>query len=169
VYYHPPYSEAQLRAGGRLVAPGGQVYWLFRTEDLEECRAIINACYPDRDQLVRLYRLVKELADSGKPISVEDLALRITMPKRPTMSLDLREGLARAGLEVFRELGLIEGSSSFQLVPSNGTKIDLERSARFRRGQEGRLRFEKLMEFLFRVQPEGELGRSLPAAGGVIS
>lgn len=167
LYYHPPYSQEQLRAGGRLVSPGGQVYWLFRTEDLEESRAIINACYPDREQLVRLYRLVKDLADSGKPISVEDLALRI--PRRPAMPFAMREGLARAGVEVFRELGLIEGSGPFQLVPSSGKKLDLEVSPRFRRGQEGRLGFERLMEVLLRVQPEVELGRSLPAAGGVIS
>lgn len=167
VYYHVPYSKAQLRAGSALVSPAGQVYWLFRAEDVGESRAILSACYPDREQLVKLYRLVKELADAGKPISVEDLALQL--PRRSAVPFAIRDALARAGVEIFRELGLVTGGGPFQLAPANGQKIDLELSPRFRRGQEGRLGFEKLVETLFRVQPEGELGGPLPAAGGVTS
>jgi single-stranded-DNA-specific exonuclease len=121
VLYHPPYHVGQM--------PGGRVHLLWQKGDWALAEAALNWPYPDREVLVQLFRLLK----SGEA-RLESLARAISEPPGPWNHLRWESAIS-----VLREVGLIGAAG--QLVATNGnggTKIDLEISARYRQGLEGR-------------------------------
>lgn len=119
VLYHPPYHKGQV--------PGGQVHLLWDESDWSLAEACLGWPYPDREALVQLYKLLR--AGEANPGRLAGSLQEMTGPWNA-----LRY---QAGLRILQELGLV--SQSGQLEASNGTKLDLETSERYRKGLVARL------------------------------
>ncbi|HEY3368037.1 MAG TPA: single-stranded-DNA-specific exonuclease RecJ [Symbiobacteriaceae bacterium] len=124
VLYHPPYHEGQV--------PGGNVHLLWEAGDWDLAGAALGWPYPKREALVELYKLLKR----GE---VTPAQLAGVLGEVPGVWSRLR---LESGIAIFRELRLVgpEGRP----VTTNGVKFELEASARFRQGLDGRAALERL-------------------------
>lgn len=118
ILYHPPYVDESY--------PGERLHLLWEESDWQLAETTLSWPYPDRDLLVGLYRALK----TGNA-TAEGLAASQGEIVGPWSHLRFE-----AGLRIFREMGLAD--SSGRLLPSNGAKLDLERSETYRRGRQVR-------------------------------
>jgi len=132
VLFHPPYSGGQM--------PGGRVHLLWERSDWALGEACLLWPYPDRDLLVAAFKQLK----AGER-SAESFARSLGEPPGPWNHLRWE-----AIIDVFREIGVVGPSGD--LLPTNGSKFQLESSRRYRCGMEGRT---LLREFHARDWPDG--------------
>lgn len=149
VAWHPPYHLGQAVAAAQaLVGPGG-LYAGWRPENWRLLARTLSWPYPDRPELVQVYRLLR---DHGGGRSLAEwaalLAARSREPLGPWNSLRIR-----AALQVFEELGLATGlAKDFAHLLSAGAamhgKMNLSESPRYRRGQAGRSSLDRCRDAL---------------------
>lgn len=144
---------------GRCGRDGEQAYihLLCGRRDAAINRFILDSSAPDRDNLGKLYTVLRELTAKSQPLSQtnDDIAKIL---KRNGMRY-ARPGFVSAGLGILEELGLIQRESAgrerqIYLSPVPGQKLDLEKSLRFVEGQEEKLAFKDFEQYFFKAPPE---------------
>lgn len=155
VLYHLPFNEVEFnQMAGRAGRDGAaaRVHLLFGERDARINEGILSTLAPSREDLVALYRVLRELqgtASDGFEITNAELAERCRRLQRGC-SLDDR-GVS-AGLGVFRDLGLVtgEGHGAYRrltVVPSAG-KVELGASVRYAEGLDEIEQFEGFREYV---------------------
>lgn len=144
---------------GRCGRDGQQAYihLLCGRRDAAINRFILDSSAPDRDNLGKLYTVLRELAANSDPVTQtnEDIAKIL---KRNGMR-QARPGFVSAGLGILEELELIERETEgrerqLRLLPVPGQKLDIEKSLRFVEGQEEKLAFKTFEEYFFKASPD---------------
>ncbi|HLO02532.1 MAG TPA: single-stranded-DNA-specific exonuclease RecJ [Symbiobacteriaceae bacterium] len=117
VLYHPPYHGS--------LALTGTVHLLWTDTDWNLAETILDWVLPERDELLKLWPLVK----AGK-LNPEALAAQIGALPGPWVEL-----LLARSLQIFQEAGLLDASGG--ILPQRG-KADLTVSPCYQRGQGAR-------------------------------
>jgi len=139
--YHLPFNDVEFnQMSGRAGRDGAasRVHLLFGEKDARINERILSSLAPQRDDLVALYRVLRELAGSEGPqfeITNAELAQRCAKV-RPGCGLDDRS--VSTGLGVFRDLRFVEseGHGAYRrltFLPGEG-RVDLESSVRYAEG-----------------------------------
>lgn len=144
---------------GRCGRDGEQafIHLLCGRRDAAINRFILDSSAPDRDNLGKLYTVLRELAAKSEPLNQtnDDIAKIL---KRNGMRY-ARPGFVSAGLGILEELELIQRESAgrerqIYLLPVPGQKLDIEKSLRFVEGQEEKLAFKDFEEYFFKASPD---------------
>lgn len=147
VLFHLPFNDIEFnQMSGRAGRDGrdATIHLLFGYGDARINEKILQAGAPPREELVALYRVLKQLAqeaqqkgEAGFSVTNNELAERAAKLDR---HVKLDESSVSCGISVFRELGFLQTSGKsvarFITLESNPGHMDLEESVRYREGQE---------------------------------
>lgn len=134
---HPPYTLGQLTGAAALVATGAPVHALWQEHDWDLARSTLGWPYPDREELVRLYKHLRTLCSGTRSTGADQLAAALpAVCREPAGPWNRMK--AEAALQVFAEVGLAACKDGRWLLVPSTVKLDLEASARYRRGALGR-------------------------------
>jgi single-stranded-DNA-specific exonuclease len=145
VLWHPPYHAG---AWAELVQGGALALW--QPEDWQRVELSLGWVYPDRADLVALYKALSKAGARLRAQKVEELLLDVAAAwHEPVGAWTMRR--LQAGLAIFAELGLVETDTDHRsahmqrvrLRPT-GDKMNLDQSAHFRRGVQLRAAFQAL-------------------------
>lgn len=133
------------------------IHLLCGRRDAAINRFILDASAPDRDNLGKLYTVLRELAAKSQPISQTNEEIAKIL-KRNGVGY-ARPGFVSAGLGILEELELIQRESAgrerqIYLLPAPGKKLNIENSFRFVEGQEEKSAFKNFEEYFFEASPE---------------
>lgn len=123
VLYHPPYHGS--------LALTGLVHLLWLDSDWDLAQAVLDWALPQRDDLLKLWPLIK----AGK-LTPEALAAQIGALPGPWIEL-----LLARSLQIFQEAGLLDASGA--ILPQRG-KADLTVSTCYQLGQGARQAFTEI-------------------------
>lgn len=161
VLYHLPFSETEFnQMSGRAGRDGGSacVHVLFGRDDCSINENILRAMAPDHDCMAQIYRklrsLQKETEQTFFELNADELAAAASSDSFPVSSVS-----AACGLEVFRELGLIEvrvssaeDNNTYAIhVNSSPSKVELTDSVRYREGLDEREAFQAFKDWVMKV------------------
>ncbi len=134
-----------------------RIHLLCGRRDAALNRFILETSSPDRDNLVKLYTVLKEQDAKSRPVTLsnDDIAkiLKLNGVRYA------RPGLVSAGLGILEELELIQRETAgrdrqIYLLPAPDKKIDIEQSLRFIEGQQEKRAFDDFEKYFFRAGPD---------------
>lgn len=166
VLYHLPFNGVEFnQMAGRAGRDGAasRIHLLFGERDARINQMILSTLAPEREDLVALYRVLRELQQQegdGFEITNAELAEKARKAARGC-KLDDR-GVSSA-LGVFRDLGFVtgEGHGAYRrlsVLPTQG-KVELTNSVRYTEGQDEIEQFELFREDVLSASAEQLLVR----------
>lgn len=166
VLYHLPFNSVEFnQMSGRAGRDGAaaRVHLLFGQRDARINEMILSSLAPNRDDLVALYVVLRELGASEGPgfeITNAELAERC---RRVNRACALDESGVSSGLGILRELGFVRGDgygAYRQLTFTPGTeKVDLESSVRYAERKEEIEEFAAFKAWALGASPDDLLAR----------
>lgn len=118
---------------------------------------ILETSSPDRDNLIKLYLILREISLQSQPVTAsnEEISTRL----KAAGVRYARPNMVTAGLGILEELGLIRRETigrdrQIYLLPVPEEKLNLESSMRYLEGQEEKKAFREFKEYFFGVSSE---------------
>ncbi len=149
VLFDLPYTIRQLAWASQVTgfqAEKGELYLLYGPGDLDLNRLGLQLLAPGVEELRAIYRVLRDTTGIGKAFKV-DAHLLARVRRRCGLQ---GEGPIWGALKIFTELGLVSRRKGdgeepvWTLNPHQGRKIDLDKSLRYREGEEQKKGFETL-------------------------
>ncbi len=160
LHLHPGFSLADLCARS---AWAEEVWLAFDEDDAATNEVFLAAVCPDRDFLVRLYRVLREKNRGQTQLAPGDIlaGLEAMTPvaapasgAAPTLVIRVAaKARVEVGLQVLRDLGLLQ-NGSLRLAPSPPGKLDLEASRTFRAAHDLVRQYRNYASFVLEAAPE---------------
>lgn len=145
VFFHSPGNKEDFLGFTYLVSSskGGRIHLLFNKKDLESLDHELNALFPDRELLGRIYRGVRYLTTSANQLigSKEEILRKIKIEGFEQE----KEKAFDAWISIMKELGLIKltllGNRYCLELIDNGNKCRLEDSPSYQKGMTAKRNF----------------------------
>lgn len=133
------------------------IHLLCGRRDAAINRFILEASAPSRENLGKLYTVLREMAAKSQPVTQTNDDIARTLKRNGLRYA--RPGFVSAGLGILEELQLIQRESvgrerQIYLLPAPGQKLDIENSLRYMEGQEEKLAFKDFEEYFFKASPD---------------
>ncbi|ATW23963.1 single-stranded-DNA-specific exonuclease RecJ [Candidatus Formimonas warabiya] len=161
IFYHSPRNMFDFFrfAGCGNGEKGAQIHLLYNTHDVAAINDVLQADFPDRDLLGKIYKGIKALSPYGRQVSgtKEEILQRLKIDQDPCR----KERAFDAWLSTMSELGLLkvsrQGNRFCLEFINNGNKCRLEDSFRYREG----LREKKAFDFWHHIALSPQLDQEI--------
>jgi single-stranded-DNA-specific exonuclease len=165
--FHLPFNDVEFnQMCGRAGRDGasGDIRLLYGPRDARLNEMILESRAPERDDLARLYLVLRDLAaESGGTVEMTNAELAERVKARSPKTRLTDKGVS-AGLGVFRDLDLLDGEGygayrRLRLLPRPAEKLDIASSVRYAEGLEERETFGAFSAWALSAPAEELLAR----------
>ncbi|WP_031515573.1 single-stranded-DNA-specific exonuclease RecJ [Desulfofalx alkaliphila] len=135
ILYYPPFSARGLLSAAEAAGTNGDLYFMFKTEDIAAASKVLTTFAPERDSFVALYRFLVRKVGMNKIVELPAEELREVLTEDGGALVE--DYTVALSMQVFAELDLLrfgyrKGIYQVKMLPRPSHKLDLESSKTFK-------------------------------------